>query len=36
MTGTIGDVACMLKMYAYDFNQVFDCMYPELAAESFV
>lgn len=36
MAGTIGDVACMLKMYAYDFNQVFDCMYPELAAESFV
>lgn len=36
MAGTIGDVACMLKMYAYDFNQVFDCMYPELAAEAFV
>lgn len=36
MAGTIGDVACMLKMYAYDFNQVFDCMYPELATEAFV
>ena len=36
MAGTIGDAACMLKMYAYDFNQVFDCMYPELAAEAFV
>jgi len=31
MAGTIGDVACMLKMYGYDFNQVFDCMYPQFA-----
>jgi len=31
LAGTIGDVACTLKMYGYDFNQVFDCMYPEFA-----
>ena len=34
MAGTIGDVACMLKMYAYNFNSVFDCMYPQYAETS--
>lgn len=31
MAGTIGDAACILKMYGYDFNQIFDCLYPQYA-----
>ena len=31
MAGVIGDAACILKMYGYDFNQIFDCLYPQYA-----
>jgi len=31
MAGTIGDAACMLKLYGYNFNNIFDCLYPEYA-----
>jgi len=31
MAGTIGDAACILKMYGYNFNQIFDCLYPQYA-----
>ena len=33
MAGTIGDASCILKMYAYDFNKVFDCLYPQYAEQ---
>lgn len=31
MAGTIGESAAILKMYGYDFNKIFDCLYPEYA-----
>lgn len=29
MAGTIGELSSMLKMYNWDFNALFDCMYPD-------
>lgn len=31
MAGTIGDISGILKMYSYNFNQIFDCLYPQYA-----
>jgi len=31
MAGTIGDSAALMKLYSWDWNMVFDCLYPEYA-----
>ena len=31
MAGTIGDASGILKMYGYNFNMIFDCLYPQYA-----
>lgn len=29
--GTIGDISALVKLYGFNFNYIFDCLYPELS-----
>lgn len=33
MAGTLGTASGILKMYGYNFNMIFDCLYPQYAEE---
>lgn len=34
--GTIGDISALVKLYNFDFNSIFDCLYPELMEQQVV
>lgn len=34
--GTIGDISALVKLYDFDFNSIFDCLYPELMEQQVV